>query len=138
MTDVERYAKYPKLSEYAQDLPPEMVEYVLGWHNRLATELRGFRQRYPLGPGAGFTVAERAAAAAALDAFHLSLQEMTGLLHHREPSDWCCLVGMDAYPLPCPQHAAPEVGSVRWVEGERQVWLADGWHHLGRRIPKEG
>lgn len=130
-----RYAKFPRQAEFIRSVPSESLEWVIGWHNMLVTTHGRFTSAYNTEAyRLGLTSWQRTAALGALKKFRETLHEITNLLYDQRPSDWCCARGALAYPAPCPQHGGAELGEVRWVAGGRQVWLADGWHHLGARV----
>lgn len=133
-----RFARYPRLHNFLAALAPEQLEAVRKWHAFMTDGLRGFTHKYPAQANLlGSTKSEKQAALDALNSFGRVLAQVGAITEDLRPADWCCPAGMLAYPDPCKKHSEPEIGEVRWVGGKRRVWLVDGWHHWGARIPEE-
>lgn len=133
-----RYARYPNLHAFLKSLTGDQLQAIRKWHSFMRDGLRLYIVKYPQSLVLfGFTKSEKAAAVQALNDFGRTLADIGAVADDLRPSDWCCATGMMAYPEPCEVHRQPYLGEVRWVDGRRRVFLEDGWHHWGARLPDE-
>jgi hypothetical protein len=130
------YDKYPLMARRARGMRSDVRSGVRAWHGAILQGFEKFVQAYsPEARRLGVPLGEREEAVGALRSWGIVMRDLGSLLMDYRPAEWCCAVGMAAWPNDCHQHADPSPGELRRdVEGREYGYVEGKWRLLGGEL----